>query len=154
MLRLLAFPDSKVRVANMGPTWFLAAPGGPHVGPMNLAIRVVIGCVRRVGAHLAWRRISNFCAVTLLRSERKWWYFCVSSNKIRMTHVYIAVLFHRVFLYHLAVLCIILDFILFHRFVLYCIDRVYWLLLHLSFDSSCADDEISYLYMLATSDIT
>ena len=32
-------PDSKVRVANMGPTWVLAAPGGPHVGPMNLAIR-------------------------------------------------------------------------------------------------------------------
>ena len=32
-------PDNKVRVANMGPTWVLAAPGGPHVGPMNLAIR-------------------------------------------------------------------------------------------------------------------
>ena len=24
----------------MGPTWALSAPGGPHVGPMNLAIRV------------------------------------------------------------------------------------------------------------------
>ena len=23
----------------MGPTWVLSAPGGPHVGPMNLAIR-------------------------------------------------------------------------------------------------------------------
>ena len=31
--------DSKVRVASMGPTWGLSAPGGPHVGPMNLAIR-------------------------------------------------------------------------------------------------------------------
>ena len=31
-------PDSKVRVANMGPTWVLAAPGRPHVDPMNLAI--------------------------------------------------------------------------------------------------------------------
>ena len=31
-------PDSKVRVANMGPTWILSAPGGPHVGPMNLVI--------------------------------------------------------------------------------------------------------------------
>ena len=37
------YPDSKVRVANMGPTWILAAPGGPHVGPMNLAIRVDTG---------------------------------------------------------------------------------------------------------------
>ena len=32
-------PDSKVHGANMGPTWVLAAPDGPHVGPMNLAIR-------------------------------------------------------------------------------------------------------------------
>ena len=34
-------PDSKVRVANMGPTWVLAAPGGPHAGHMTLAIREV-----------------------------------------------------------------------------------------------------------------
>ena len=33
-------PDSKVHGANMGPTWVLSAPDGPHVGPMNLAIRV------------------------------------------------------------------------------------------------------------------
>ena len=26
----------------MGPTWVLSAPGGPHVGPMNLAIRADI----------------------------------------------------------------------------------------------------------------
>ena len=32
-------PDSKVPGANMGPTWVLPAPDGPHVGPMNLAIR-------------------------------------------------------------------------------------------------------------------
>ena len=32
-------PASKGCVANMGPTWVLAAPGGPHVGPMKLAIR-------------------------------------------------------------------------------------------------------------------
>ena len=35
------FPDSKVHVAHMGPTRYLSAPGGPHVGPMNLVIRVV-----------------------------------------------------------------------------------------------------------------
>ena len=34
------FPDSKVRGANMGPTWVLSAPDGPHVGTMNLAIMV------------------------------------------------------------------------------------------------------------------
>ena len=34
-----ADPDSKAHGANMGPTWVLSAPGGPHAGPMNLAIR-------------------------------------------------------------------------------------------------------------------
>ena len=32
-------PDSKVHGANMGPTWVMSSPDGPHVGPMNLAIR-------------------------------------------------------------------------------------------------------------------
>ena len=32
-------PDNKVHGANIGPTWDLSAPDGPHVGPMNLAIR-------------------------------------------------------------------------------------------------------------------
>ena len=30
-------PESKVHGANMGPTWVLSAPDGPHIGPMNLA---------------------------------------------------------------------------------------------------------------------
>ena len=32
-------PDSKVHGVNMGLTWVLLAPDGPHDGPMNLAIR-------------------------------------------------------------------------------------------------------------------
>ena len=32
-------PDSKVHGANMGPTWVLSAPDGPHVGPMDLAVK-------------------------------------------------------------------------------------------------------------------
>ena len=35
---LCADPDNKGHGANMGPTWVLSAPDGPHVGPMNLAI--------------------------------------------------------------------------------------------------------------------
>ena len=35
------YPDSKVHGANMGPTWVLSAPDGPHIGPTNLAIRVI-----------------------------------------------------------------------------------------------------------------
>ena len=34
-------PDSNVHGANMGPTWVLSAPDGPHVGHMKLAIREV-----------------------------------------------------------------------------------------------------------------
>ena len=34
-----AIPDSKVHGANMGPTWVLSAPDGPHVGPMSLAVK-------------------------------------------------------------------------------------------------------------------
>ena len=37
---MVKYPDSKIRGANMGPTWVLFAPDGPHVGPMNLAIRI------------------------------------------------------------------------------------------------------------------
>ena len=33
-------PDSKVHGTNMGPTWVLSAPGGPHIGPMSLVIWV------------------------------------------------------------------------------------------------------------------
>ena len=39
-------PDSKVHGANMWPTWVLSAPDGPHVGPMNLAIRDCIKTMR------------------------------------------------------------------------------------------------------------
>ena len=31
-------PESKVHGANMGPIWGRQDPGGPHIGPMNLAI--------------------------------------------------------------------------------------------------------------------
>ena len=44
---LYVSPDSKIHGANMGPTWVLPAPGGPHVGHINLAIWVVMqyGCL-------------------------------------------------------------------------------------------------------------
>ena len=44
-LSVYNLPDSKVHGANMGPTWVLPAPDGPHVGPMKLAIRTVIQSV-------------------------------------------------------------------------------------------------------------
>ena len=58
-------PDSKVCGTNMGPTWVLSAPGEPHVGPINLAIRkgILIGIsavtvwlseISRVGIQQKW----------------------------------------------------------------------------------------------------
>ena len=44
----ITYPVSKVHGANMGPTWVLSAPDGPHVGPMNLAIRVVSTAVKLI----------------------------------------------------------------------------------------------------------
>ena len=41
---LITYPDSKVHGANTGPTWVLSPPDGPHVGPMNLSIRICLLC--------------------------------------------------------------------------------------------------------------
>ena len=37
-MRYSNVPYSKAHGANMGPTWALSAPDGPHIGPRNLAI--------------------------------------------------------------------------------------------------------------------
>ena len=42
MRQTAELPDSKVHGANMGPLWGRHDPGGPHAGPMNLAIWVGI----------------------------------------------------------------------------------------------------------------
>ena len=59
----LKHPDNKVHGANMGPTWVLSAPDGPHVGPINLAIRAAFGhemtcCRQAASLHLSqcWPR--------------------------------------------------------------------------------------------------
>ena len=41
------YPESKVHGANVGPIWVLSAPGRPHVGPINLALRgiLLINCI-------------------------------------------------------------------------------------------------------------
>ena len=50
--RMLTNPDSKVHVANMGPIWVLSAPGGPHIGPVNLVIREVkMRCSHRMSTN-------------------------------------------------------------------------------------------------------
>ena len=58
---LLNYTDSKVHGANMGPTWVLSAPGGPHIGPMNLAVWVpffIAIAGRLSGVNIGWDNVS------------------------------------------------------------------------------------------------
>ena len=52
-------PDNKVHGAIMGPTWVLSAPDGPHVDPMNLAIREL----DQVFAMTELSVVSNGCSI-------------------------------------------------------------------------------------------
>ena len=65
-------PDNKVHGANMGPTWVLSAPGGPHVGPMNLARRVSETEKSFV------QNISFSCQI--LHRTRQWYYHALCSD--------------------------------------------------------------------------
>ena len=67
-------PDSEVHGANMGPTWVLSAPDGPHVGPMNPALRGTKRVIKiiNMAATIAYfychwslsvNPMINFCAV-------------------------------------------------------------------------------------------
>ena len=57
----ILIPDSKIHGANMGPAWVMSAPGGPHVGPINLAIRDDINVVKRMKFghwyHVFWKEV-------------------------------------------------------------------------------------------------
>ena len=82
---ILMHPDSKSHGANMGSTWVLSARGGPHVGPMNIAIRAVIPLLHL--PHLKfglankflpqiwlryWINTDQFCALLLSIQYRLW----------------------------------------------------------------------------------
>ena len=41
----------------MGPTWVLSAPDGPHVGPMNIAIKEAYSSMPELRHH--WRACMN-----------------------------------------------------------------------------------------------
>ena len=56
------FPDNTVHGANMGPTWGLQDPGGPHVSHMKLAIWVAF----TPGADIVWVTLQSLCDSTAL----------------------------------------------------------------------------------------
>ena len=66
-------PDSKVHGANMGPIWGRQDPGGPHVGPMNLALWEV--CQVYMGI---WEEATNIMVFGPVGIRR----FCWASHNI------------------------------------------------------------------------
>ena len=75
-------PDSKVHGAKMGPIWGRQVPGGPHVGPMNFAIRDVLSLVAWPQTNLweliispSWSKLGSWWGnpdIPLLRKEWNW----------------------------------------------------------------------------------
>ena len=76
--RMTTLPDNKFHGANMGPTWILSVPDGPHVGPVNLAIRadihnvkrtfwfyVCAGVVVNTSVSIYWGRVTHICVTKL-----------------------------------------------------------------------------------------
>ena len=81
-------PDSKVHGAIMGPTWVLSAPDGPHVGPVNLAIRVfsetLLSHRRKSGPDLDYinHQHNHHCVLTVLAH----WLDTRELPDLQMTH--------------------------------------------------------------------
>ena len=100
---LLAYPDSKVHVANMGPTWVLSAPGGPHVGPMDLAIRVIL--LEYSGSN-TWSPTSHFPENLNVSSIVKQLHVHISVWKKRvLCNVYAYIILWYIRLWHDSMAC-------------------------------------------------
>ena len=109
-------PDSKVHGANMGPTWVLSAPGGPHVGLMNLAIRDVIAMLLSGWCgKLCQNRSHSFdwIAGTI---KQNMWRWCQNFSNITLY-----LLLNKVLLPHL-------DFIMVFRLCNFILCRTYYIL--------------------------
>ena len=69
-LPTILHPDSKIHGAIMGPTWVLSAPGGPHVGPINLVIRVGMSHDQLNGSSVA-QRVYNWSFDVVLCAQKR-----------------------------------------------------------------------------------
>ena len=72
-------PDNKVHGANMGPIWGRQDPGGPHVGPMNLAIWGVFdSCISKL---LLWHLCNAYTNICWWLKDRRF-----ATQNIILTH--------------------------------------------------------------------
>ena len=70
----VSYTDSKVHGANMGPIWGRQDPGGPRVGPMNLA--------NWVGLQVGNMTTLTICGMTNLASSQLTTYAAAHNNKV------------------------------------------------------------------------
>ena len=70
--------------ANMGPTWVLSAPDGPHVGPINLAIR---------GTSSSWELTGDILALGL-------WSTCIKPSWVPSHYQSLLYTNHDLFSFH------------------------------------------------------
>ena len=77
--RNYVFPNCKVYGANMGPTWGRQDPGGPHVGPINLAIWVNLLRYDFCGFVQLWHRWLSI-RLQYLQYVSKWRYYSLALN--------------------------------------------------------------------------
>ena len=71
-------PESNVHAANMGPTWVLSAPGGPHVDRMSLAIRDS----NVENASMSWRQYQRVDRICTFHTNLWWWIGHTGSQSI------------------------------------------------------------------------
>ena len=73
-LLIEAFRDSKFHGANTGPTWGRQDPGGPHVGPMNLANWVLTkyALVKWVIIWVRWMLIASSTSKPWVKQYMYW----------------------------------------------------------------------------------
>ena len=75
ILYCIHIPDRKIHGANMGPTWALSVPDGPHVGPTNLATRDCITAIQYVILReVCWQQLDFIVGGRFLFS---WQYFSI-----------------------------------------------------------------------------
>ena len=74
-VEITQLPDSKVHGANMGPTWGRYDPGGPSVGPMNLAVWFLSVTLITISS-LLLMRFSSFWVRHFYRNMTLWRFWC------------------------------------------------------------------------------
>ena len=81
---LMAFTDLELHGANKGPIWGRQYPSGPHVGPMNLAIRELVNMLYARNRTLSVSKIWKEVSACVPWRHSNWFLLVDTSEKIPM----------------------------------------------------------------------